>query len=1004
MGTVKDYIDKGIEHHNKGELVKATELYQKALETEPENFVALQNLGNVLVKQGKNKDAIPVFEKAYKINQNSSYLLNGWGNALMNLDENEKAIEKYEMCLKIDPNYKWAFYNWGDALRNLGKNEEAIKKYNKCLEIDPEYKEAYNSWGNALKDLRRFEEAIDKYEKCIEIDPEYKYLYYNYGNTLIELVRDKEAIEKFKRHIEIDPDDKNGYKGWGNALKNLGRNKEAIKKYKNCLDIDPENKAVFSNWGYALFNQGKFDEAIEKFNKSLEIDPGYYYAHNGIGISLMKLGKYADAIEEFEKSIEIDRNYLWAYIYWGNVLEEQGKPNEAIEKYNECIKISPDDQWGYYYLGKVHLKESPVKAIDYFTESLKRDKKLQDAYYSVYSNLGRIKDNEKIIDSFAELVKENDNPAGYVNLGHIYTFIQNDFKKGLWCYETSVEKGEYPGLCLDLSNYYDAAADLEKAIEVLNKSIMDDPEYIYAYHNKAHYLFKKGEYRESRELWQQVIEKYEKEFEGDSFYTYSSETYYYCGSVYFDVHGDFENTIKWFEKGLEFDKNNMQILSSMYLTYNEMDKRVINPDLSQFWKKNSFLKALEKCFQRIPHKEEELCVMAEVYIAEGEYDRAEELLNECLGMYQLKSKAYHLLGQLYSETGEYRKAVNALKKALQHEPHNLKIRVNLGNAYFSDKKYTNAEQVFNKVLQTDPNNVEARIGLADIFLNRVEERNETEYFEQAERNLNKALSLGLSDKGSKKLNLYSPKTAANGKNAGDRKYKDLKFSEIYYSMGYIKAKKMEQNLLDYNTNSLQESLICFKNSAECNPDNIKATTAITKITNNINSRKSANKREHAGTLLITGLAIVLFIFAQYFFFFNTGSERYELQPDHIAYVAAQFPNEISAELEPELKKIAGFSFSNKAEFLKALNNSIGENIVMQDPKILEQMDLTSMLKSDEKELLSVGYYVLISFGSILFMIAGLYLPQLLKIKVGVVEIEKSTLAEISAEPSFGISR
>jgi hypothetical protein len=49
-------------------------------------------------------------------------------------------------------------------------------------------------------------------------------------------------------------------------------------------------------------------------------------------------------------------------------------------------------------------------------------------------------------------------------------------------------------------------------------------------------------------------------------------------------------------------------------------------------------------------------------------------------------------------------------------------------------------------------------------------------------------------------------------------------------------------------------------------------------------------------------------------------------------------------------------------------------------------------------------YSLLTFGSLLFMVAGLYLPQLLKLKVGGIELEKSSLDQSTPAGPIGIRR
>jgi len=54
--------------------------------------------------------------------------------------------------------------------------------------------------------------------------------------------------------------------------------------------------------------------------------------------------------------------------------------------------------------------------------------------------------------------------------------------------------------------------------------------------------------------------------------------------------------------------------------------------------------------------------------------------------------------------------------------------------------------------------------------------------------------------------------------------------------------------------------------------------------------------------------------------------------------------------------------------------------------------------------MGAGYYALLSFGSLIFMIAGLYLPQILKLKVAGIELEKSSVDQITTAGSLGIRK
>lgn len=56
------------------------------------------------------------------------------------------------------------------------------------------------------------------------------------------------------------------------------------------------------------------------------------------------------------------------------------------------------------------------------------------------------------------------------------------------------------------------------------------------------------------------------------------------------------------------------------------------------------------------------------------------------------------------------------------------------------------------------------------------------------------------------------------------------------------------------------------------------------------------------------------------------------------------------------------------------------------------------------KVMSESHYALLTFGSIIFMIAGLSLPELLKIKIAGVELEKSSIEQVQPFSSLGISK
>ncbi|MGB7746359.1 MAG: tetratricopeptide repeat protein, partial [Verrucomicrobiia bacterium] len=136
------------------------------------NFIAHNNLGNVLLQQGK-------------------------------VDE---AMAHYQTALQFNPDYAEAHYNLGNVLCQKDRVNEAIIHYQTALQINPDYEEAHNNLGNALLKKGRVDEAITQYQQALQIKSGNAKAHYNLGNALLQKGRVNAAIAQYQQALQIKPD------------------------------------------------------------------------------------------------------------------------------------------------------------------------------------------------------------------------------------------------------------------------------------------------------------------------------------------------------------------------------------------------------------------------------------------------------------------------------------------------------------------------------------------------------------------------------------------------------------------------------------------------------------------------------------------------------------------------------------------------------------------------------------------------------------------------------
>jgi len=232
-------------------------LWTHALAVDPNSFMAHNNLGYALDRQGKLAEA----------------------------------IEHYRQALRIKPDYAEAHNNVGHALDGQGKSAEAIEHFQQALRIQPETAEAHVNWGLALDRQGKPAEAIEHLQQALRIQPENAEAHSNWGVVLGQQGKPAEAIGHFQQALRIKPDYSEAHSNWGVVLGQQGKPADAIEHFRQALRIQPENAETHNNWGVALTQQGKPAEAIEHFRRALRIQPENADAHNNLARALAQQDK-----------------------------------------------------------------------------------------------------------------------------------------------------------------------------------------------------------------------------------------------------------------------------------------------------------------------------------------------------------------------------------------------------------------------------------------------------------------------------------------------------------------------------------------------------------------------------------------------------------------------------------------------------------------------------------------------------------------------------------------
>jgi len=187
-----------------GREAEAERLYLQILEqaSPPEVLV---NLGNLLARQGRRDEALPLYDRAMAARPDFLEALFNRAGLLLELKRPEEALENYERVVALRPDLFIAWNNRGSALRALQRPEEALASFERAAALNPSHINALTNRAMALWDLRRLQDALAAADQALAVQPRHGEALYTRANILRDLGRMAEALANYEQVLALQP-------------------------------------------------------------------------------------------------------------------------------------------------------------------------------------------------------------------------------------------------------------------------------------------------------------------------------------------------------------------------------------------------------------------------------------------------------------------------------------------------------------------------------------------------------------------------------------------------------------------------------------------------------------------------------------------------------------------------------------------------------------------------------------------------------------------------------
>ncbi len=180
-------------------------LFRTALEVDPDNWLALNNLGILMDDLGDTTKAEHYLNRALEQRPLSPTVNHNMGMMFVHRGQGEKALVYLSRALAADSRGVKNHEAMGAVLARLGRPAEAVEHYRQALVIKPDDVGLHNNLGVALADLGRFDESIEHFTRAVALKPDYVEGYVNRAGVLAALGIFAAAADDYRAALRLEP-------------------------------------------------------------------------------------------------------------------------------------------------------------------------------------------------------------------------------------------------------------------------------------------------------------------------------------------------------------------------------------------------------------------------------------------------------------------------------------------------------------------------------------------------------------------------------------------------------------------------------------------------------------------------------------------------------------------------------------------------------------------------------------------------------------------------------
>ena len=652
------FLEKGIRLYEAGDYTKAVLEFKNALQLDSDFPLGYFHLGRTFFKQGNIKKAESSLSKALKLDEGLNEARLDLGVILIMAGAGEKALETIKPLLDKDPVHARALLIAARAYLSLERPEKAIESLEK-IDESKKKKEVLFAFAQAcilMEDTEKVKEYMYQYQKAAPDDPaSYKVLSGIYAK--------EKQLEKAEDQIRKLIEQKKAAPPYSLLLCKffLDTNQEerATAEFDRLTRKNAQENTYKFAYAEFLFKKKRFEQSRALLAEAVRNTPDSWQARDYLVMVYLAQAKVDDALKELNGFLQRDvkEGKIEALLKKGQILTRLVRWKEAMQQCDLALTIEANNPSAHLLKGKILFQKGNYDdAIIHLRQVVDIKPSEQEGYLFLARTLA---------------------VSGNVSLAI------EELKRGL----KSLPQNTV--LRMELITYYQRQREWEKALEMANIGLEQQPENLSFLIQKGRMLTVLKKLDRGEKVFKSIIQSHSQKSVG----------YLELGRLQRQA-GDYEKAIALFEKALNLKGDKATALTLLVETYlatkQEKEAEALCQQLLKEKPENAFL----------------LATLGSIYFQQGEYQEAEKQFKEAIEVSPHWDRPHYGLVALYAKTNRLHEAADDLHTMYSQNPQSFRTGFTLSVIYQKLGQHEKAIALLEDLAARYPNVISVNNNLA----------------------------------------------------------------------------------------------------------------------------------------------------------------------------------------------------------------------------------------------------------------------------------------------------